>query len=93
MEFVAINEEVLSIEEDTDWKVENTISVSDIVAKLKQLKEKYRLVVSLYLIEGYDHQEIATILNISENTSRTHLLRGRKLLKESLKNNSYATRH
>lgn len=93
MEFVAINEEVLSIEEDTDWKVENTISVSDIVAKLKQLKEKYRLVVSLYLIEGYDHQEIATILNISENTSRTHLLRGRKLLKEALKNNSYATRH
>ena len=74
-------------------KVENTISVSDIVAKLKQLKEKYRLVVSLYLIEGYDHQEIATILNISENTSRTHLLRGRKLLKEALKNNSYATRH
>lgn len=93
LEFVAINEEVLSIEEDTDWKVENTISVSDIVAKLKQLKEKYRLVVSLYLIEGYDHQEIATILNISENTSRTHLLRGRKLLKEALKNNSYATRH
>ena len=33
LEFVAINEEVLSIEEDTDWKVENTISVSDIVAK------------------------------------------------------------
>ncbi len=93
LEFVTINEDVLSIEEDADWKVESTISVNDILAKLEQLKEKYRLVVSLYLIEGHDHQEIATILNISENTSRTHLLRGRKLLKKALKNTSYATRY
>ena len=60
---------------------------------IKLLKEKYRLVLTLYLLEGYDHQEIAEILNITENTSRTHLLRGKKLLKEQLKDTSYAARY
>ena len=44
----------------------------------------------MYLLEGYDHQEISEILNITTNTSRTHLLRGKKVLKERLKNTSYA---
>jgi len=70
--------------------VECTISVEGIVNVIKSLKEKYRLVLSLYLLEGYDHKEIAQVLNITENTSRTHLLRGKKILKEQLKNTSYA---
>jgi RNA polymerase sigma-70 factor (ECF subfamily) len=93
LDLVAINDDILTIENDDDWIVDSTISVNDIIDKLKQLKEKYRLVVSLYLLEGYDHQEIAIILNITENTSRTHLLRGKKILKEALKNTSYATRY
>jgi RNA polymerase sigma factor (sigma-70 family) len=93
LELVAINDDVLTIENKGDWKVDRTISVHEIIGKLKLLDEKYRLVVSLYLMEGYDHQEIATILNITENTSRTHLLRGKKLLKEALKNTSYAARY
>ncbi len=39
---------------------------------MKELPEGYRLVISLYLLEGYDHEEIGQILNISENTSRGH---------------------
>ncbi|WP_439132190.1 RNA polymerase sigma factor, partial [Polaribacter sp.] len=90
LELVAINEEITTKIDDEDWSVEQHISVDAIVDKIKTLKEKYRLVLSLYLLEGYDHQEIAQILNITENTSRTHLLRGKKLLKEQLKNTSYA---
>jgi len=41
-------------------------------------------VVMLYLIEGYDHQEISEILNISEVASRTQLSRGKTKLKELL---------
>ncbi|NVJ87920.1 MAG: RNA polymerase sigma factor [Flavobacteriaceae bacterium] len=89
LELVAINEEVTT-KIDDDWKVETDISVDGIVNKINALKEKYRLVLSLYLLEGYDHAEISQILNITENTSRTHLLRGKKLLKEQLKNTSYA---
>ena len=87
---VSINEEITTKVEDDNWQIESTISVDTIVEKINTLKEKYRLVLSLYLLEGYDHQEIAQVLNITENTSRTHLLRGKKILKEQLKNSSYA---
>ena len=45
----------------------------------------------LYLIEGYDHQEISEILNISEVSSRTQLSRGKSKLKELLTLNENGT--
>jgi RNA polymerase sigma-70 factor (ECF subfamily) len=51
---------------------------------IKKLPEGYRLVISLYLLEGYDHEEIGQILNISENTSRTQFFRAKKKLIEIL---------
>ncbi|MFN8346397.1 MAG: RNA polymerase sigma factor [Spirosomataceae bacterium] len=53
---------------------------------MEQLPEGYRVVLSLYLFEGYDHEEIGEILGISESTSRTQYMRGRKKLLEMLKN-------
>jgi RNA polymerase sigma-70 factor (ECF subfamily) len=93
LELVTINEEIITSIEDDHWQFESTMAVDEIVSNIKLLKEKYRLVLTLYLLEGYDHQEIAEILNITENTSRTHLLRGKKLLKEQLKDTSYAARY
>ncbi len=90
LELVSINEEVIGKVEESDWHVESIISVDEIVNTINNLKEKYRLVLTLYLLEGFDHQEIAEVLQITENTSRTHLLRGKNLLKEELKNTSYA---
>jgi RNA polymerase sigma factor (sigma-70 family) len=59
------------------------------VAQVKQamqlLPEGYRVVLSLYLIEGYDHEEIGQILNITENTSRTQFLRAKRKLSEVLR--------
>ncbi len=52
---------------------------------MKELPEGYRLVISLYLLEGYDHEEIGQVLNISENTSRTQFLRAKRKLVEILK--------
>ena len=52
---------------------------------IQQLPEGYRVVLSLYLFEGYDHEEISNVLNISETTSRTQYLRGKKRLLELLK--------
>jgi DNA-directed RNA polymerase specialized sigma24 family protein len=42
------------------------------------------VVISLYLLEGYDHEEIGQVLNISENTSRTQFLRAKRKLSEIL---------
>ncbi len=47
---------------------------------LMELPNGYRTVLSLYLIEGYDHQEIANILDISVSTSLTQYSRGKKKL-------------
>lgn len=90
LEFVSMNEEVYKVESDDIFNLESTISVKRVVDEINSLKEKYRLVLTLYLLEGYDHQEISEILGISKVASRTHLLRGKNLLKEQLKNTSYA---
>ncbi len=52
---------------------------------IEQLPEGYRVVLSLYLFEGYDHEEIGEILGISESTSRTQYMRGKKKLLETIK--------
>lgn len=51
---------------------------------IRQLPEGYRTVLSLYLIEGYDHQEISEILSVSVSTSKSQLNRARNKLKEIL---------
>ncbi|MCH3883179.1 RNA polymerase sigma factor [Tenacibaculum sp. K20-16] len=90
LELVTINEEVVTIIEEDNWEVEEAISTKMIIETINNLKEKYRVVLTLYLLEGYDHSEISEILNIAEVTSRTHLMRGKKQLQEQLKIISYA---
>ncbi|WP_428742338.1 RNA polymerase sigma factor [Tenacibaculum sp.] len=87
LELVSINEETTTwVDDDHDnWNVASTISYQDIVNCIQQLKEKYRIVLTLFLLEGYDHGEISQILGISEVSSRTHLLRGKKQVQEQLK--------
>ena len=52
---------------------------------IEKLAEGYRMVLSLYLMEGYDHKEIAQILDITVSTSKSQLNRSKKRLKEILK--------
>ncbi|TCK68792.1 RNA polymerase sigma-70 factor (ECF subfamily) [Winogradskyella wandonensis] len=70
---------------EDDWSVEENVTIDDVKFAIEQLPEKYKYVVMLYLIEGYDHQEISEILNISEVASRTQLSRGKQKLKALLK--------
>lgn len=52
---------------------------------MQTLPEGYRVVLSLYLFEGYDHEEIGQTLGISESTSRSQYLRAKRKLVEQLK--------
>ena len=79
-----IPEEVSADDEDIQYQV---ALVKD---TMKLLPEGYRVVLSLYLLEGYDHEEIGQILNISENTSRTQFLRAKRKLLELLKRKEVA---
>ncbi|WP_303318020.1 RNA polymerase sigma factor [Flavivirga abyssicola] len=69
---------------DDKWLVDDAITLSDVKIAIDKLPDKYQYVVMLYLIEGYDHQEISEILNISEVASRTQLSRGKSKLQELL---------
>lgn len=56
----------------------------EIMALITQLPPGYRTVFNLYVIEGYSHQEISTMLDISVGTSKSQLSRAKRLLQEKL---------
>lgn len=86
MEMIALNEQILSsVEEDDNWEVADGIGVEEVKKRMQQLPEKYRYPLMLYLIEGYDHEEISEILDITQVASRTLVHRGKKKLQEELK--------
>ena len=59
-------------------------TVEKVRAAIEALPDGYRSVLSLYLVEGYDHGEIAEILGITESTSKSQFNRAKKKLKELL---------
>ena len=91
LDFADVDENYLKVVSDDNWEVDDQISIEEVKSAISQLPQKYELVLSLFLIEGYDHSEISLILDITEVNSRTQLLRGKKKLKESLKQISYGT--
>ncbi|MCZ4320284.1 sigma-70 family RNA polymerase sigma factor [Aequorivita viscosa] len=92
MELQSLNTEVFTmVDENDDWTIADEATISEVLAAIETLPENYRLTVKLFLLEGYDHQEISEILQISENASRTYLHRGKAKLKEKLKHLRYGT--
>ena len=85
LEFEEVEVSELKVIDDDDWNFDIAISKTDILLAIEQLNKKYKIVVKLYLLEGYDHQEISEILDIPIKTSRTHLRRGKLGLKKLLK--------
>jgi RNA polymerase sigma factor (sigma-70 family) len=56
----------------------------DILELVKKLPDGYRVVFNLYAIEGYSHDEIAELLGIQAGTSRSQLVKARKLLQQQM---------
>lgn len=63
--------------------IEN-LAEEELLKIIALLPDGYKMVFNLYVIEGYSHKEIAELLNIGESTSRSQLVKARKLLKELL---------
>jgi RNA polymerase sigma-70 factor (ECF subfamily) len=59
--------------------------VGTIIDRIKLLPEKYHNILSLYLFEGYDHEEIGQILSIPSSTSRSNFTRAKQRLINDLK--------
>lgn len=58
----------------------------ELMRMVQNLPDGYRMVFNLYAIEGYSHKQIAAMLNISENTSKSQLSRARQTLQTKLIN-------
>ncbi len=63
------------------------MDVRKIHTAMEKLPDGYRVIFSLYALEGYDHIEIAQILGISESTSKSQYLRAKQKIRDLLKNN------
>lgn len=85
IEFSEVEVSELQTTNEDDWNFDNAITKNDVVKAIEQLNEKHKVVITLYLIEGYNHTEISEILDIPIKTSRTHLRRGKLKLQELLK--------
>ena len=97
---IMINESLMHIRKNTGFNIislddaemkyqaDVTIQNQDIeylLTLLEELPLGYRTVFNMYAVEGYKHKEIAEMLNISESTSRTQLLKARKQLQQKIK--------
>jgi RNA polymerase sigma-70 factor (ECF subfamily) len=88
--------EMVMMDDNMEVADSEGINEDELVLKIESVREAvqrlpngFRVVFSLYLLEGYDHKEIAEILEISESTSKTQYNRAKKKLKEILKEEIY----
>ena len=71
-------------DDDSEWKVEKVRKA------IMKLPDGYRVVLTLYLLEGFDHAEIGEILGITESTSKSQYSRAKKKLLEIMKEPHFA---
>lgn len=97
--FIRVHKKVKFVEDETYFEetynnIESQLSIDDIQSLIDSLPDGYKMVFNLYVIEGYKHHEIATMLGINEGTSKSQLSHARKMLQEQinkLKNYSNGT--
>ncbi len=71
--------------DETARNEEIDVKVEEVKEAIDRLPDGYRIILSLYLLEGYDHDEIAEILSINSSTSRSQLSRAKQKLISELK--------
>ena len=74
-------------------EVDQMFGSEEIMQLVLALPPGYRAVFNMYVVEGYSHQEIAELMGISENTSRSQLARARQLLQQKLVHLKITDRH
>lgn len=83
--------EDISVFNRSESEEESTISfdVKSVKRAMEQLPNGSRMIFSLYMLEGYDHKEIADILGVSESNSKSQYSRAKSKIKEILKGGKY----
>lgn len=82
-------EEIVAPDQADSFSIEAELSAREIMELLDQLPNGYRTVFNLYVLEGFKHQEIADMLGISINTSKSQLILAKEKLKTLLKSKGF----
>ncbi|NDV70282.1 RNA polymerase sigma factor [Dysgonomonas sp. 25] len=85
LDFVQLDNNMGGIEEDDDDWEDTMEKVEKIKKAISELPDAARVIVTLYLIEGYDHEEISEILHVKAGTVRIQYMRAKQRLLEILK--------
>jgi len=85
LEVVPIEDEGRYEDIEENVVIDDVLQVEQIKKAIEKLPDGYRVVFSLYLLEGYDHNEIGEILGISTSTSKSQYNRSKKKLRELLR--------
>jgi RNA polymerase sigma-70 factor (ECF subfamily) len=83
VEFEEVDERTTQIAESNS--ITKEVDAEMLKNAICRLPDYYRVVLSIFLIEGYDHEEISHILGISNSVSRTQLSRAKNKLRDLLK--------
>ena len=83
LHFAEVNETTVPVA-STDAGAPSNLQAEQLMKMLNNLPDGYRIVFNLYVIEGYDHEEIAQMLNIQTSTSRSQLVKARKMLQQQI---------
>ncbi|WP_432221565.1 RNA polymerase sigma factor [Flavobacterium sp. TMP13] len=79
---------VQKVEDDASFFIDNldldSLKISNVFDSILNLKDNYRMVLTLFYIEGYDHEEISEILKITNANCRTTLNRAKNTLRKKL---------
>jgi len=82
---IQIVEEAIDIADEGDENYsESDIPIDILLKMVQELPDRYRMVFSLYVLDGYPHNEIAEVMDISVGTSKSNLARGRVILKQKV---------
>ncbi|XOV94336.1 MAG: RNA polymerase sigma factor [Bacteroidota bacterium] len=82
---MSLEVEIESVDSNPNYhQLEESLEANDLLMLISELPVGYRTVFNLYAIEGYNHKEIAEMLDINENTSKSQLSRARKYLQNRL---------
>jgi len=66
------------------YGVSEKLGTDDIIKLIQKLPDRMRMVFNMYVVEGFSHSEIASMLNISEGTSKSNLHDARKTLQQKI---------
>lgn len=72
------------LEEIIDVEEAESLNLNQILKLIQELPDQYRLVFNLYQMDGFSHKEIASVLKISEGTSKSNYHRAKMILREKI---------